>query len=106
MQTFPDIDPDAVKVLVFDARGSLAVGEVLMGGAQLKGVVCTAGEDANPGQIVLGPLSYDVTGQFILVPVGNLSTRNGNDYVFEVASATNFPPHVIVGRALLPVRIS
>lgn len=106
MLTFPPIDPDAQRVLVFDCTAALEVTEVLQGGAVLKNVICTAGADANPLQIVLGPLSYDPTGRMILVPVGNLSTRNGNDYEFEVTSFTNQPPKEVVGRALLEVRIS
>jgi hypothetical protein len=106
MLTFPPIDPDAQRVLAFDCTKALEKTEVLQGGAVLKGVVCTAGMDPNPLAIVLGPLSYDLTGRMILVPVGNLSTRNGNDYEFEVSSATNQPPKVVVGRALLEVRIT
>jgi hypothetical protein len=106
MLTFPPIDPDAVKVLTFDFTQALGPNEVLQGGAQLLGVTCTAGFDPSPMTIVIGPPSYDITGIKILIPVGNLSIRNGNDYEFEVASATNFKPEVIVGRALLQVRIS
>lgn len=105
MLKFPTIDPDAIKVLAFDCTLELAPNEVLMGGPTVKSVTCTNGTDTNAQQIVLGPPSYDVTGRFILVPVGNLSTRVGNDYEFEVMSATNQPPTVIIGRALLEVRI-
>jgi hypothetical protein len=108
MLKFPPIDPDAVRVLVFDCTLALESTEVLQGGAVLRSVVCTAGSpiDVNPQQIILGPLSYDSTGRMILVPVGNLATRNGNDYEFEVMSATNQPPKEVVGRALLEVRIT
>jgi hypothetical protein len=105
MLKFPPIDPDAVRVLVFDCTAALETTEVLMGGAVLNNLICTAGIDSNAQQIVLGPLSYDVTGRKILVPVGNLSSRNGNDYEFEVTSLTNQPPKKVVGRALLQVRI-
>ncbi len=106
MLKFPPIDPDAIDILVFDCTRALQPTEVLMGGPILKAVICSAGNDPNPQQIVLGPLSYDSTGRKILVPVGNLSTRNGNDYEFEVLSFTTLPPREIVGRALLEVRIS
>jgi hypothetical protein len=106
MLKFPQIDPDSVRVLVFDCTAALEPNEVLMGGPVLNALICTAGNDTNAQQIVLGPLSYDPTGRKILVPVGNLSTRNGNDYEFEVTSTTNQPPKKVVGRALLEVRIS
>lgn len=106
MLKFPQIDPDAVKVLAFDCTAALAPDEVLMGGPTVKSVTCTAGTDPNAQEIVLGPPSYDVTGRLILIPVGNLSTRNGKDYEFEVTSATNQPPTIVVGRALLEVRIA
>lgn len=106
MLKFPPIDPDAVKVLVFDCTAALDVDEVLQGGPVLKNLICTAGTDANPLTMVLGPLSYDLTGRKILIPVGNLVLRNGNDYEFEITSTTNQPPKVVVGRALLEVRIS
>lgn len=104
MLTFPTIDPDAQRVLTFDCSKDLGPTEVLAGGATLKNLICTAGMDANPMGMVLGPLSYDTTGTQILVPVGNLQTRNGNDYELEVFSFTNIAPKKIVVRALLQVR--
>ena len=104
MLTFPTIDPDAQRVLTFDCSKDLGANEVLAGGAVLKNVICTAGVDANPKGMVLGAVSYDTTGTQILVPVGNLTTRNGNDYVLEVTSFTSIPPKEVVVRALLQVR--
>ena len=104
MLTFPTIDPDAQRVLTFDCSKDLGANEVLFGGATLKNVICTAGNDPTPRGMLLGPVSYDATGTQILVPVGNLQMRNGNDYEFEVLSATNIPPKLIVVRALLQVR--
>jgi len=104
MLTFPTIDPDAQRVLTFDCSKDLGANEVLAGGAVLKNVLCTAGNDLNPRGMVLGPVSYDKTGTQILVPVGNLGMRNGNDYVLEVTSFTNIPPKEVVVRALLQVR--
>ena len=106
MQQFPPIDPDATKVLTFDCTPQMQPNEVLMGGITLKNVVCTAGNDLSAAQIVIGPASYDVSGRLILLPVSNLSSRNGNDYEFELTSGTNLPPNVIVARALLPVRVT
>lgn len=105
MHKFPPIDPDAIDVLVFDFTPSLQNSEVLMGGPVLQGIVCTNGVDTNALSMVLGPPSYDVTGRKVLIPVGNLSARVGNDYAFEVISATTFEPREIVARALLEVRI-
>lgn len=104
MLTFPTIDPDAQRVLTFDCSKDLGANEVLMGGAVLKSVICTAGIDNNPNGMLLGTVSYDTTGTQILVPVGHLQTRNGNDYVLEVTSFTSIPPKEIVVRALLQVR--
>lgn len=104
MLMFPTIDPDADRVLVFDCTKALAPNEVLFGGPTLKSLVCTAGIDVNPMNIVLGPPSYDTGAQKILVPVGNLQNLNGNDYEFEVTSTTTFPPKIVVVRALLQVR--
>ena len=106
MITFPPIDPDAAKVLTFDCRPQLESGEVLQGGITLKPVMQSAGAaiDPNPQNIVLGPPSYDSTGQFILLPVGNLSTLLGNDYQIEMESRTTFPINNIVARGLLQVR--
>jgi len=104
MLTFPTIDPDAQRVLTFNCSKDLDGNEVLAGGAVLKSIVCTAGTDATPLGMLLGLVSYDNTGTQILVPVGNLSSRNGNDYVLEVTSLTSIPPKEIVVRALLQVR--
>lgn len=104
MLTFPTIDPDAQRVLTFDCSKDLDANEVLSGGGVLKSVVCTAGIDLNPRGMLLGAVSYDTTGTKILVPVGNLTMRNGNDYVLEVTSFTSIPPKEIVVRALLQVR--
>jgi len=104
MLTFPTIDPDAQRVLTFDCSKDLAANEVLAGGAVLKSVICTAGADSTPTGMMLGPPSYDTTGTQILVPVGNLQSRNGNDYVLEVTSFTSLPPKEVVVRALLQVR--
>lgn len=104
MLTFPTIDPDAQRVLTFDCSKDLAPTEVLSGGATLPNLICTAGIDPAPRGILLGPLSYDTTGTQILVPVGNLQMRNGNDYELEVTSMTNIPPKKVVVRALLQVR--
>lgn len=105
MLTFPTIDPDAIAVLSFNCINRLNPTEVLMGGITIKSLICTAGNDANPSGMVIGPPSYDIAGQKMLVPVAPGATRNGNDYEFEVASATNISPKVIIGRALLQVRI-
>lgn len=104
MLTFPTIDPDAQRVLTFDCTNDLEATEVLAGGASLPNLICTAGIDLNPRGMLLGPLSYDATGKKILVPVGNLQMRNGNDYELEVLSMTNIPPKKVVVRALLQVR--
>jgi len=104
MLTFPTIDPDAQRVLTFDCSADLGANEVLSGGPVLKNLICTAGIDPSPRGMVLGPLSYDTTGREILLPVGNLQMRNGNDYVLEVTSFTSIPPKEIVVRALLQVR--
>jgi hypothetical protein len=104
MLTFPTIDPDAQRVLTFDCSKDLGANEVLSGGAVLKNIICTAGIDLNPRGMVLGAVSYDKTGTQILVPVGNLTMRNGNDYVMEVTSFTSVPPKEVVVRALLQVR--
>lgn len=104
MLTFPTIDPDAQRVLTFDCSKDLAPNEVLAGGPQLKSIVCTAGIDLNPRGMLLSAVSYDPTGTQILVPVGNLTMRNGNDYVLEVTSFTSIPPKEVVVRALLQVR--
>jgi len=104
MLTFPTIDPDAQRVLTFDCSKDLGANEVLQGGGVLKNLICTAGIDLNPRGMLLGPVSYDATGTQILVSVGNLQMRNGNDYVLEVTSFTSIPPKEIVVRALLQVR--
>jgi len=106
MLQFPDIDPDAIRVLAFDASNQLRPDEVLMGGVTILALICTAGLDPNPNGMVIGPTSYDPAGRQMLVPVAPTLLRNGNDYEIEVASATNQPPKLIVGRALLSVRIS
>lgn len=110
MLVFNPMDPDAVDILAFDFTKALLPNEVLMGGAQLLSVTCSASSatnpDLNPGEIVLGPLSYDSTGTQILVPVGNLSSRNGNDYEFEVGSHSTQSPKFKVARGLLQVRVS
>lgn len=104
MLTFPTIDPDAQRVLTFDCAKDLGANEVLAGGGVLKSIICTAGFDPTPTGMVLGPVSYDQTGTQILVPVGHLQNRNGNDYVLEVTSFTSIPPKEVVVRALLQVR--
>lgn len=104
MLTFPPIDPDAARILTFDCTRALQTGEVLTGGPKLKSVVCTAGTDSNPTAILNGPIAYDSTGTLILQPVSNMSALNGNDYEFEVTSATTFPGKIVVARALLQVR--
>ena len=104
MMTFPPIDPDEARVLVFDFTNALQVGEVLTGGPVLKSLVCTAGIDTNPQGILNGPIAYDTTGSLILQPVSNMSALNGNDYEFEVLSSTTFPNKIVVIRALLQVR--
>lgn len=105
METFPPIDPDAERVLVFDFRPALLVGEVLAGGPTVN-VRVTAGTDPNPTAILLGVPSYDPGAQFITQPVGNMSALDGNDYEFEAESMTTFPDRKLVLRALLPVRSS
>jgi hypothetical protein len=104
MMMFPPIDPDAERVLVFDFTNDLQDGEVLSGGPTLKSIVCTAGSDPNPAAILNGPIAYDTTGILVLQPVANMSQLNGNDYEFEVTSATTFPNKIVVIRALLQVR--
>ena len=104
MLTFPTIDPNAQRVLTFDCSKDLETGEVLAGGAALFEIICTAGIDPTPTGMLLGPVSYDKTGTQILVPVGHLQMRNGNDYVLAVSSFTSNPPKEIVVRALLQVR--
>jgi hypothetical protein len=104
MLTFPTIDPDAQRVLTFDCSKDLGANEVLQGGPTLNQLIVTAGIDPSPRGMLLGPLSYDASGTQILVPVGNLQMRNGNDYELEVISMTNIPPKRIVVRALLQVR--
>ena len=106
MLQFPNIDPDAVRVLSFNAINQLNPDEVLQGGVTIRNLVCTAGVDLNPQGMVIGPPSYDVTGIRMLIPVAPGQSRNGNDYEFEVVSLTNQPPKQIVGRALLSVRIA
>lgn len=106
MMTFPPIDPDAKRVLTFDFTNDLIDGEVLAGGPVLKSLQCTAGVDHNPSAILNGPIAYDTTGTMILQPVANMDELNGNDYEFEVLSATSFGDKVVVLRALLQVRAS
>jgi hypothetical protein len=104
MLAFPTIDPDESRVLVFDFSPALQSGEVLSGGPVLKSVVCTAGTDPNPLGILNGKIAYDTTGTLILQPVSNMSSLNGNDYAFEVSSATTLPNKIVVIRALLQIR--
>lgn len=105
MQSFPNIDPDAERVLTFDFTNQLDPNEVLSGGAVLQSLVCSAGNDPTPMAIVAGPAAYDSTGKKILQPVANMGALANNDYEFEVLSFTTEPNKRCVLRAILPVRI-
>lgn len=106
MQSFPNIDPDAQRVLTFDFNNQLDLGEVLSGGAVLQSLVCSAGVDPNPMGIIAGPATYDSTGRKILQPVANMGNLVNNDYEFEMLSYTTETNKRCVLRAILPVRIS
>lgn len=106
MQAFPNIDPDAQRVLTFDFTNQLDAGEVLSGGAVLQSLICSAGVDPNPMAIVSAPATYDSSGKKILQPVANMGALANNDYQFEVLSYTTEPNKRCVLRAILPVRIS
>jgi hypothetical protein len=103
MLTFPTIDPDAADILQFDASLDLPAGEVLTGGPTVT-VICTAGTDPSPANILTDVAGYDALSTSILQPVGNLSALVGNDYELEARSACTVPEKIIVIRALLQVR--
>ena len=103
MQSFPIIDPDEQRVLVFDCSLELLSGESLQGVPIVK-VKLSAGTDANPGNILMAPATYDTTGTLVLQPVGNLANSDGNDYAFEAIAPTTSPNKNVVIRAILPVR--
>jgi hypothetical protein len=108
MVIFPSIDPDAERVLTFDATLDLAQGpngpvETLQGGITVN-VTLTAGIDPNPANIILAPPAYGNGGLLMLQPVGNLSALVGNDYMLEAISPTTTPEKVVVIRGLLQVR--
>jgi hypothetical protein len=108
MLTFPEIDPDAQRVLTVNFTQNIPQGSVLIPLPGQTGptvtVVCTAGNDPNPGNILLAPAEYDASGLYVLQPVGNLSGLIGNDYELEFRTACTVPDIEPVQRGLLQVR--